>query len=55
MKIEYHHGCHNNGEIKDAELCQACAIKLLQDALKRVQAGERATMGTQSIYKETWK
>ena len=54
VKIEHHHGCHNDGETENADLCQECAIKLLTHALMEVKKGVRATIGTQSIYEETW-
>jgi hypothetical protein len=43
------------GETYDADVCQPCAIALLEDALKRVKAGERATKGSESIYEERWE
>jgi len=54
VRIEHAHGSHNHGETEDAELCQSCAIKLLEDALRRVRSGERATKGSESIYQESW-
>lgn len=46
--IEHHHGSHNNGETDPADLCQKCTIELLEDALKRVKKGERASKGVES-------
>jgi hypothetical protein len=54
VKIQNHHGYHNDGKVDDAELCQKCAIDILADALKKVKAGIRATIGTESIYEEKW-
>lgn len=48
VRIEYSHGCHNDGKTDDADLCQKCAILLLEDAFKRVKKGERASEGTES-------
>ena len=47
VRIEHHHGSHNDGTKEDADLCQECAITLLTDALRRVKAGERATKGSE--------
>jgi hypothetical protein len=45
VTVERHHGSHNVGKHDPAELCQACALKLLRDAAKRVESGERASAG----------
>lgn len=55
VKIEHRHGMHNDGTTKDAELCQSCAIQLLEDALNRVKSGERATKGTQGSEQGSWR
>ena len=55
VRIEHRHGYHNNGETEDAELCQPCAIFLLEDALEKVKAGVRATQGSHSSYEEKWE
>ena len=49
VTIERYHGSHNSGERDPADLCKACAVTLLKDALKRVQAGERVTAGVVAI------
>lgn len=54
VKVEHHHGSHNDEEVDQAELCKKCAIELLEDALKRVRKGERATKGTESSDEEGW-
>lgn len=54
VKIQNHHGSHNDGKTNDADLCQSCAIKLLSDALEKVKNGVRASKGTESIYEEKW-
>lgn len=47
--IQHHHGSHNEGETKPADLCKPCTIFLLTDALKRVKGGERMSAGFESI------
>ena len=54
IKIEHHHGSHNDGQRDDADVCQECAIKLLTNALEQVKKGVRATQSTESIYEEAW-
>ena len=54
VKIEHRYGSQSHGEMEDAELCQSCAIKLLEDALRRVKLGERATKGSESVYEGRW-
>lgn len=49
VTVELHHGVHNDGTQELADLCQQCAIKLLEDALKRVRAGERSSAGVEEI------
>jgi hypothetical protein len=49
VKIEHSHGMHNTGETEPAQLCKACTVELLMDALKRVRKGERATEGTDKV------
>lgn len=43
-----HSGMHNDASLKPADLCQKCAIFLLEDALERVRQGERASVGVES-------
>ncbi len=54
IKIEHHHGSHNDEQIEDADLCQACTLALLKDALNRVKAGERVSEGVESADAEGW-
>lgn len=54
VKIEYSHGCHNDGETDDADLCKKCALLLLNDAIKRIEKGERATAGAESCDQKGW-
>ena len=49
------HGMHNDGVEDNANLCKKCAVILLEDALKRVKKGERASKGTESSNLEKWK
>lgn len=53
--IEHHHGSHNNGKTEKADLCQKCAITLLEDALQRVKAGERMTAGVEDPKERKWE
>jgi DNA-directed RNA polymerase subunit RPC12/RpoP len=39
---------------RNADVCQECAVKLLEHALVAVKAGIRATKGTESSYEERW-
>lgn len=55
LQIIHISGVHNNGETKQAELCKACAVALLEDALKRVRAGERSSKGWESSDMEKWE
>lgn len=55
VKIEHQHGVNNDITIDPADLCPTCAIELLQDAVKRIQAGERVTKGIESSEQEGWK
>jgi hypothetical protein len=55
VRIQHHSGVHNDGELREADLCRDCAIFLLKDALKRVQNGERASKGTESSDLEKWE
>lgn len=55
VKIEHHHGFHNDSEMDPADLCQKCAIKLLTDALQRIKNGERATKGVESSDQGDWE
>lgn len=54
VKIIHRHGYHNDVDQEDAELCKSCATKILGDAKKRVEKGERASAGTQGIEMERW-
>lgn len=47
-------GCHNDSTKEDADLCKRCVIDLLEDALKRVRTGERATAGVESASAGGW-
>ena len=46
--IERRYGVHNNGETDKADLCQKCAITILEDTLKRVKKGERLSQGVET-------
>ncbi len=54
VNIIHHHGMHNDSTREPAELCKACVVKLLTDALDRVKKGERATAGSQSVEMGKW-
>jgi uncharacterized protein YlaI len=54
VKILCYSGIHNDGKTSDSDLCQECAIALLENALNRVKAGERATKGVESSKEEGW-
>lgn len=54
VKIEHIHGVHNDATTEPADLCKACTIQLLTDALKRIRNGERATAGTEGIEEGKW-
>jgi hypothetical protein len=49
VRIEYHSGVHNDAKVRNADLCQKCAVALFEDAFKRVTKGERTTKGHNSI------
>lgn len=49
LKIENHHGMHNDGHSEDAALCKKCVLQILTDAKKRVLKGERVTAGEGQI------
>lgn len=55
VNIIHRHGVHNDTNSEDAELCRACALTLLEDAIKRIKAGERTTAGSESIEQGEWK
>lgn len=55
LRIEYIYGMHNDATTNDADLCQACAIELLSDALDRVKKGERASAGTETPDQKGWE
>lgn len=55
VQIFYAHGNNNDGDKKEADLCQRCAIEILKDALERVQAGERVTKGVQDSKQLDWE
>lgn len=55
IRIKLRSGIHNDANTTDADLCKACAVNLLKDALKRVQDGERATKGTESSTQGGWE
>lgn len=38
-----------------ADLCKQCAIDILEDALKRVKAGERASAGVEDSKMKKWR
>ena len=48
VKIEFHHGLHNDGKKRDADLCKSCAEDLLNNALIRIKKGERISKGEQT-------
>ncbi len=52
--VAYHHGSHNDGKKRPAQMCKTCTLKLLKDAVNRVTAGERASAGTEEVEKEGW-
>jgi protein-arginine kinase activator protein McsA len=54
VTIVHKHGVHNSFKAERADLCKGCTIHLLEDALKRVRAGERASEGTESVEQEGW-
>lgn len=54
VEIKLRHGVNNNVTEDNADLCQACAVALLKDAMERVIAGERTTAGTGSSEQEGW-
>ena len=55
VRIIHIHGMHNDGTTEEAELCKSCASGLLEDALKRVRKGERASAGTEEVEQCGWK
>jgi len=54
VKIQFHHGVDNKAEWRDADLCKACAVFLLFNALRRVRAGERASKGAEGVDEQHW-
>jgi hypothetical protein len=54
VRIQNNSGVHNNGKLREAELCKNCAILLLEDALKRIKNGERASEGTEHSELQKW-
>lgn len=54
VRIEHIHGVHNDATIEKAELCKACTVFLLNDALTRIHKGERASAGTEDIEQGRW-
>lgn len=48
VTIQHHHGSHNNGKTESADLCQKCAVFLLNDAAQRVEKGERLSAGVET-------
>jgi len=54
VHIRHRSGVHNDGKVEDADLCKACAIELLSDALARVRKGERASAGTEKPDPRGW-
>lgn len=55
VRIEHIHGLHNTAKTEYADLCKTCTMNLLNDAIKRVSAGERATEGTEEIQQGRWE
>lgn len=54
--INFSCGIHNDqSENRAAELCQACTAELLEDATKRVRAGERKTKGYGDSEQQGWE
>lgn len=55
VRIIHISGMHNDSTADMADLCQPCTVALLQDALKRVQGGERTTAGYESSDQQGWE
>jgi hypothetical protein len=55
VRIELKSGVNNNGTTEDADLCKACAIKLLEDAAARVKKDERLTAGVEHAEQSKWE
>lgn len=55
VTIKHHHGMNNGAKTEPANLCKNCTVILLEDAVKRVRAGERASEGTEEIEKSGWQ
>ena len=55
VQIVHRHGIHNAAETEQADLCQDCAVWLLNDAMNRVRKGERATAGSESSDQRNWE
>lgn len=55
VQIVHRSGIHNASNTEQADLCRSCAIELLKDALGRVNAGERASKGTESSEQRNWE
>jgi len=55
VRIQEVSGVHNDAKTRNADLCKKCAILLLEDAVKRIKNGERATAGVEEIDKQGWK
>lgn len=53
--IIHHHGMYNDGTREPADLCQSCAVALLEDAAARVKRGERASAGTEGTDQRGWR
>lgn len=54
VRIKLRSGVHNDANTTDADLCKACALKLLRDAVIRIEAGERVTKGTEGSEQAGW-
>lgn len=55
LTIIHRSGRHNDATVRPADLCKACAIRLLEDALQRAKNGERVTAGVHSSDRGGWE
>lgn len=54
VQILHISGLDNQYETRKADLCKECTISLLSEALKRIEAGERATAGVEEVEEQGW-